>query len=158
MEFDSRALQKEIDVYLRTYAIAYCKKASQELCKMAKYAIQRFYNDYTPDYYDRTFDLLRNSYSPYYHDNGKAIYGGVRIHSENMKPYKGAGLSEFQIASRTWLQGHHGFRGTDPYEAIHTYPPVALVQMEMGNKKFLNDLNKYAEKEALKKEYAILQF
>lgn len=158
MYINERGLQKDINKYLKTFAETYCKQAQQEITEMARDAIQKFYDSYDPNYYNRTDDLLHNSYSPYYHNNGRNVYGGVRIHSNNMQPYKGAGISEFDIASSAWREGLHGFEERDPYMRIHTFPPIAMVQIEMGNKSFLNRLQENASNVAEKQQYSFLVF
>ena len=154
MEFNEKDFQKDIDKWMRTYAETYCKQASREITEMAKDAIQKFYDHYTPKYYDRTEDLLKKSYSPYYHDNGRKIYGGVRISSANMKPYKGAGISQYEIATSAWRKGLHGFEERDKNNTIHSFPPIAMVQISMGNKSFLDGLNKKASDAAKKQNYS----
>lgn len=155
---NNKELQKDISKYLKTYAEAYCKQAAKEITEMASEAIQKFYDDYTPNYYNRTDDLLNNSYSPYYHNNGKAIYGGVRISSANMQPYKGAGISQYEIASSAWRQGLHGFEQRDKDNRIHTFPPIVMVQIGMGNKKFLDRLNDVGSEAAKKQTYSSFSF
>ena len=141
MEFNEKDFQDDIDKWMRTYAEAYCKQATKEITRMAENAIERFYQDYAPNngkpwYYNRTEDLLNNSYSPYYHDNGRRIYGGVRISSANMQPYLGAGISQFEIATSAWRKGIHGFEERDKNNLILTRSPIAMVQREMKNKHF----------------------
>lgn len=166
MYINERELQKDINKYLKTFAETYCKQASKEITKMAENAINKFYDDYCPIYYDRTFDLLHNSYSPYYHNNGRNVYGGVRISSERMQDYKNSWsdfsnwktTSAYDVASWTWKAGYHGYEDGDSRRPIHTFPPIAMVQMEMGNKSFLNRLQKNASSVAEKQQYSFLMF
>ena len=158
MELNDMALRQDIQKWMRAYAEAYCKQATKEITEMASEAIDKFYQDYTPKYYNRTEDLLNNSYSPYYHDNGKAIYGGVRISSARMQPYVGAGISQFDIASSAWRKGLHGFEQRDKDNRIHSFPPVAMVQMGMGDKSFLNRLNNIGSEAAKKQKYSTFTF
>jgi len=166
MYVDERVLQKDINKYLKTFAETYCKQAAKEITNIAEDAINKFYDDYSPIYYDRTFDLLHNSYSPYYHNNGKAIYGGVRISSHKMQDYinsYGMGgqwstTSAFDVVSWTWKAGYHGYEGGESSRPIHTFPPIAMVQMEMGNKSFLDKLQKNASSIAEKQQYSVLTF
>ena len=154
MEFNEKDFQKDIDKWMRTYAEAYCKQAQKDITRMAENAIDNFYREYTPIYYNRTDDLLNNSYSPYYHDNGRRIYGGVRISSANMQPYNGAGISQYEIATSAWRKGIHGFEERDKNNLILTRSPIAMVQREMKNKHFLNGLMKYASDVAKKQNYS----
>lgn len=158
MQINDKELQKDINKYLKTFAETYCKQAAKEITEMAKDSIQKFYDNYTPKYYNRTDDLLNNSYSPYYHNNGRNVYGGVRISSANMQPYKGVGISAYEIASSAWRQGLHGFEERDKNNRIHTFPPIAMVQMGMGDKKFLDRLQNNASSVAEKQHYSILKF
>lgn len=156
MVFNQKDLEDDIQKYLYTFADAYCRDARVEITKMAKYAIEQFYQDYTPNYYDRTDDLKNNSYTPYYHNNGKAIYGGVRINSEKMKPYQPGTKSEtdpFEVASFAW----HGWHG-DPIRGIYTTPPLNMVKEMMKESNFLNKIQTNAERVATSQEYSILQF
>ena len=158
MELNDIALRQDIQKWMRTYAEAYCKQAAKEITAMASQAIDRFYQEYTPKYYNRTEDLLNNSYSPYYHDNDRKIYGGVRISSANMQPYKGAGISQYEIASTAWLEGLHGFRGHDSSDGILTFPPVDKVLSGMQNRSFLNRLNDIGSNAAKKQSYSSFTF
>lgn len=157
MAINERALEKEIKKYLKTYAETYCRQASKELTEFAKDAIQKFYDDYTPKYYNRTYDLLNNSFEPYYHNNGRVIYGGVRITSSAMQPYRGAGISQHEIASSAWRIGLHGFNNRDPYDRIYTAPPLYYVREKMNEKTFLDKLNKIGETVAKKQKYTYLK-
>ena len=147
------SLEKDLEKWVKSYSEGYCKQAASLITLMARDAIDLFYAQYVPIYYNRTDDLLHNSYSPYYHNNGRTIYGGVRINSDKMQPYKGAGITEHQIAYNAWQHGEHGFENKDPGQKIHTYPPIDMVRHAMGEKKFLDDLNKHALAVAKKEKY-----
>ena len=90
---NKKALEKDVEKYLKTFAEAYADTAANEITKFAQQAIQRFYDHYTPKYYDRTDDLKKNSFSKYKHNNGNQYYGGVRISTYNMSPYVVGGLN-----------------------------------------------------------------
>lgn len=154
MSFENE-IEKDLKKWVKTYAEAYCRKAAIELTKTAKYAIQKFYDDYKPRYYDRTFDLKYNSYALYYHNNGKKIYGGVRISADKMQDYKN-GTSANDVVGWTWFEGRHGFLGHDIDYPIYTYPPINIVREKCDNPIFLKELTNYATKEAKKQSYSIL--
>lgn len=157
-KIDEVALRNDIRKYMKTYAETYCKEAAKEITKMAGEAINQFYNDYTPDYYNRTDDLKYNSYSPYYHNNGRVVYGGVRINSDRMRDYIHGNqiTSAFDVASWTWLHGYHGHRGNG--SNIYTYPPITIVQMGMYDPKFLQRLQDTGEKSAKNQTYRTIKF
>ena len=150
-----QSLEKDLKKWVKTYAQAYCKQAAIELTETAKYAIQKFYNDYDPDYYDRTYNLLNNSYSLYYHNNGKKIYGGVRISSVNMNDYKN-GTTANDVVGWTWFEGKHGFYDYDVDYPIYTYPPINIVKEKRNDPVFLKKLTDIATKEAKRQSYEVL--
>lgn len=153
---NQKLLEQDVEKYLRTFAKVYCRNAQVEATKMAKYAIKQFYKDYKPDYYDRTFDLRDNSYSPYYHDNGMRIYGGVRINSDNMQPYNRGTKYEtdpFEVADVAW----HGWHGV-PIRGIYTTPPLDIVKQMMAEENFLYKIRNNAESAAKSQSYTYLRF
>lgn len=154
MSFE-KSLEKDLQKWVKTYAEAYCRQAALELTETAKYAIQKFYDDYNPRYYDRTYDLRDNSYSLYYHNNGRKIYGGVRISAINMQDYKN-GTSADDVVGWTWFEGKHGFLDHDMDYPIYTYPPINIVREKRDDAAFLQKLTDYATKEAKKQSYQIL--
>lgn len=147
-EINTTALREDISKYLKTYARSYAKGAADAGPKLAKNAIQAFYDSYNPQRYLRVDNLKRNSFSRYYHDNGNVVYGGVRIHSDAMNDYAEGNWDKFQVASETWLRGRHGY--------IYTFPPVSMVKIALGQ--LSTTLQKKAEKEALNQKYNVLTF
>ena len=163
IKVDTKGLEDDIIKYMRTFSKAYAKEGSKQITKKAQSCIEMFYRDYTPKYYDRTYDLKNNSYVPYYHDNGKAYYGGVRITADFMSPYYSGGIMNhtytepITIAQLAW----HGWHG-DPtgyngrFEPIRTTPPLDVLTDFVHNETFLNFMYKYAENKATKQKYKYL--
>ena len=122
-----------------------------------------FYNDYRPKYYDRTFDLLRNSYIPYLHNNGTTYYGGVRITSDLMSPYISgsymghASTDPYIIAQLGW----HGWHG-DPtgyngrFDPIRTTSPLDVLTNFVYSGNLVDTISKYADKKAREETYQYL--
>lgn len=158
MSVNKKDLEKDIKKWVDSYAKTYCHKAAKEITRFAKNAIDLFYSQYEPKFYNRMDDLKNNSYTPYYHNNGRIVYGGVLISANKMQPYNGAGITKEEIAMGTWRHGLHGFENHNPSEKIHTYPPIVMVQLAMNDKKFLDNLDKYASMIARKQKYTSLNF
>lgn len=154
MILNEKLIEKDVKLWLRTYAETYCRQATNEITAMASLAINKFYQDYTPKYYDRTLDLLKNSYSPYYHDNGKRIYGGVRISADQMQVYKDGTPAE-RVVGWTWFQGKHGYKDNSP---ILTYPPLLMVKEWIQDESFLKKLRINATNTAKRQTYTYLKF
>lgn len=163
---NQKLLREDIEKYLRVFAETYCKKGEANITKLAHYAMQEFYRDYTPKYYDRTYDLYdpkkkhkqsNGSVIPYYHNNGDAIYGGVKISSENMslyQPFSANPTDPFEVASFAW-NGWHGH----PLRDIYMSPtPLEIVRKMMNKKRFLYEMRIAAERVATSQKYSILKF
>ncbi len=138
-EIDSTALQKNIKRQLRLYATAYMEQAAMELTKVAQIAIEKFYEDYTPLYYIRTYNLLHNSYAPFYRNDGYRVYGGVQLSSQDMEDYR-YGASKQDILEWTWVQGYHGY-SRRAWQEIRTTPPSDIIKQAMNDKKLLKRLD-----------------
>lgn len=156
MIVNEKDLKDDVEKFLRSYAESYVQKAKHDITEFAKSAILEFYEEYTPTYYDRTFDLRDKSYSPYYRNTGKALYGGVTINTRNMQDYKGA--TAYEVADMSWIHGFHG----DPngyngrFSPIRTAPPIDKVKNKMRNKAFLNELSDFGYQHAKSQKYKII--
>lgn len=110
------------------------KEASQKLCSYTRELINRYYADYTPELYIRTWNM-RNSYEPFF-KNGSVYYGGVKISGDNMHEYPGIKddpIKPWDFMSTyiynpagTWHGGnYHGGYGKPAsfsfYNELHTY-------------------------------------
>ena len=165
IKMDLSGLEGDIRKYLKTYAKSYAKQAEKQFTKNAQTCIEMFYNDYSPIYYDRTFDLLNNSYKPYFKNNGTTYYGGVRITADFMSPYYSGGIMSHTYTDPIVIAqlGWHGWHG-DPtgyngrFNPIHTTPPLDMLMDFASNSSFINIIENYAEKNALKQTYKYLQF
>ena len=163
IKVDTKGLEDDIIKYMRTFSKAYAKEGSKQITKKAQSCIEMFYRDYTPKYYDRTYDLKNNSYVPYYHDNGKSFYGGVRITADYMRPYYSGGimshtytdpLTVAQLAWHGWHGDPTGYNGR--FDPIRTTPPLDVLTGFVHNETFLDLMYKYAEKKATKQKYKYL--
>lgn len=164
---NKKALEKDVEKYLKTFAEAYADTAANEITKFAQQAIQRFYDYYTPKYYDRTDDLKKNSFSKYKHNNGNQYYGGVRISTYNMSPYVVGGLNNrrfidpFYIARPAWEKGIHGSEnGINGRYSAHrdAIPPLEVLQKEVDKLQFRKKIENIARNAAKKQQYQFLRF
>lgn len=165
VKIDTTGLKTDIRKYLKTYAKNYAKEASNQITLKAKSCIEMYYNDYSPRYYIRTEDLLKNSYVSYYKSNGTTFYGGVRITSDYMSPYYSRGIMNSNytdpiiIAQLAW----HGWHG-DPtgyngkFTPIYTTPPLDILREFVYNNRLSEIVSSYAEEKAVKQKYVYLKF
>lgn len=155
-KINKNAIKKDVEKYLKTFAKTYADEASKELTNAASNKIGQYYKDYTPKYYDRTDDLLKNSFSKYTHNNGRKYYGGVLINSEKMQSYHND--KAYTVAFNSWVEGYHG----DPtgyggkFEPIRTTPPLNMLLDTFENKDFRNKIKAIASKKAKSQKYYYL--
>ena len=160
---DTKGLEDDILKYMKTFSKAYAKEGSKQITQKAQSSIEMFYEDYTPKYYDRTFNLKDKSYVPYYHDNGKAFYGGVRITSDFMSSYSSGGYMSHTytepiiIAQLAWHGWHGDPTGYDGrFDPIRTTPPLDILTRFIHDKSFLDLTYRYADNIAIKQKYKYL--
>lgn len=80
-------------------------------------AIELFYNSYTPQQYDRKWQL-RKSYRPYYRNaHGTRFHGGVEICTDKMEDVHS---DPNEVVLSYALAGWHG----NPNRGIYTHPPI----------------------------------
>lgn len=156
VEINKKAVKEisvNIEQALKEYRILCAAKTADKLTKKAQESIRQFYADYPPKVYDRTFELLKNSYKRYYKNNGRTVYAGVEITSQDMSPYETSPRShEYTVSPTTVAQlGWHGFHG-DPtgyngrFEPIVTPAPLEKLKKYYQSRSFQPDV----EAEALK--------
>lgn len=147
----------EVEDFLHTYAKTFCKHAAEEITKTAESTIEAFYNDYDPKWYHRT-GYIKDSYHYYYHDNGRRVYGGVRIDAKDMKTYKKRvadgwiDRDPWLVMESVWEGGWHGIYGYHTEERM-TPTPLEIVQEKMNDQKFISELDKLATQAAKSKSY-----
>ena len=155
----TKNLEKDILKYLKTFSKAYAQEASKQFTQQAKTCIEMFYKDYTPNYYDKTFDLLNSSYAPYFNDNGKSYCGGVRITSLFITQHLSSGYTNNTYTS-TQLAWHR--LNDDPtgynenFTHIRTISPLTVLTNMVKDKSFLYSIYGCAEKIAIKQNYKYL--
>ena len=165
-EIDIAALRSDVEKYVTTYAIEYSNRAAEEFTKEAKDVISiAYYDQYSPDYYDRTDDLRNNSYYKYKKKKGDTYYGGVIISSRDMSDY----INSWSVLGNTtitpaanvvewaWGEGYHGYKNGNPGNPIYTSPPPLFV---LWNKLQIKaqELQDEAESIAKSQSYAVLKF
>lgn len=140
-KLDKKIIEDDINKLTKIYCYAIRDIAAEEFTKCAMLVIQWFYQTYTPSQYDRTYNLMNNSYRPYKNISGDALYGGVQISSEWMDEYEQSPSVKFLqtyggnpsgIADITWRKGYHGMEKRtrpSPYRKLlnYTYKNDALI-------------------------------
>lgn len=140
-------LEKELKQYNTVYSTVGAKEASRLFVQATQQALGIFYSSYSPEHYEREFNILANSYSPYLHNNGSIRYGGVRLSPERMHPYRRQGISTAEIWNGVMHFGLHGWAAmTDaPYNFIYEAAP-----------EIVREANEIAKAAAMSQGYQVL--
>lgn len=164
-------LKKECKKYYTAYAKGYAEAARKEYTSAAEKAINEFYLAYDPKYYDRTFDLLKNSYEPYYDNHGNRIDGGVKISPDNMSDYATSysidenmkvvannSTPKEEVFERTWYGGYHGDPNNPHFDsgAQQTTPPIDIFLSIIKQGSVQNRIQVAARRAAQNQSYSIL--
>ena len=161
MYIDMEKINADVNTYLTSFAEAYVRYAQKELTEVARRSIIDFYRDpvfdnsppFRPAYYKRTGNLARNSYSSYYKNNGRVKYGGVRIHSNNMKEvYDNA--SAFEVAILSYVGGIHGHPSAG---IVSKQPPLDKIRDFHKSKKFRDSAFEVGMKAARAQSYTYMK-
>ena len=117
MKFNTKALKKDINLYMRTFGEAYIKDAVKQIENEAKNCVMYFYSTYTPKVYDRTYQFLDNSVTSKVWKSKCSLSGYIDLMSDitggNMI-YGSSELSDIEIRGANW----NGYR----YNADNTSP------------------------------------
>ena len=153
MKFDTSALKKDINLYMRTFGEAYIKDAVKQIENEAKNCVMYFYSTYTPKVYDRTYQFLDNSVTSEVWKSKDSFSGYIDFMSDitggNMI-YGSSELSDVQIRGANW----NGYR----YNADDTSPsPLYYLYDFFDNGKFNNSAIRKAMSIARNQSYSCIK-
>lgn len=104
-------LKQDLHMLSHSISSSLAHKISDEMAQEYQYVIDRFYSEYSPEYYRRHADRgmkpgLEKTFKKYYKNPHNTIYyGGIEISSDNM--YNDYHDSEDKVLS-SFLNGYHG--------------------------------------------------
>lgn len=112
----------DLKKYASTVCVSLAGQVRDELYETARYAIEEFYNDYSPLYYKRHFyNFKEKSFFKYYKNpHNSIIRGGIELSSEQMDDiYRAETEYVFDLV-------YHGFHGNVEAlpRSISNIPPV----------------------------------
>ena len=153
MKFDTRALKNDINSYLNTFAQTYVEDAIRRVEEKANNCVAYFYDDFKPEVYQRTFQLLDNSVTSETYKNKDSYSGYVDLMSDVVNDkyiYGDPILTDYEIREENWNGGR--FKGDS------TNPSPLFYLMEFFNKrKFNNNAINKAKRIARKNEYSCIK-
>ena len=134
---------------LKEYAREICREgaiqARDTIVAATREALQRFYVDYDPLYYDRTYGMLSKSYSPYWrNDHNKKYFGGVVLSPDrlvgNYHCYYSQPLDPEIVFSLVYFEGSHGKIENFGLEPIPKMKPTPYELILEAQNKYIKNL------------------
>lgn len=157
-------ITRDVIKYLSVYSEQCVRIATEMLREKAAEAMKRFYDDYDPIYYNRTYDLKDNSYKTFYKKNGNRYRGGVIVCPDNMSPYASSyGTGAKEVDPMEILQlGWHGFHGHPSNGVSRMSPnPLDIMNEIYDGKKtewFMSTVQSKAKDIAQRQSYECISF
>lgn len=152
----SKELLNDLQKYGNNIAKNIARQARDQLTAEYKYAVERFYDAYTPEQYERKY-TLRDSCSPYYKDShGTRFHGGVRIYADRMADVHND--SNYYILNNA-LEGIHGTPSiavTPPWilEHVLKYRELLFASIDVDD----GGIGSNAIAKAKSEKYSIMKF
>lgn len=148
-----KELKNDIQKFGNNIAKNIAIEVREEITKEYAFAVEQFYNSYSPLQYDRTWQLYK-SYRPYYRNpHGTRYHGGVEICTDKMKDTHADSNEEILGFA---LSGWHGH----PNRGIYT-PPYIYNHIERYRDVLFGYIDEIANKainKAKKEKYTLLRF
>lgn len=119
---------------LKNYSSAVCvslaSKVRDEMYKEAQMAIEEFYNDYDPLYYNRHYyNFRKNSFKKYYKNpHNSIIYGGIELTPSELDDIYRADTD--YVFNLVYL-GYHGNVNMLPYNIFNIPPTMEPTPLEI---------------------------
>lgn len=158
----TRQLYDDLKKYGEQFCVGMATKARDMLTTSAEIAIEMFYQDYTPIYYQRHYYNFREkSFKKFYENkHGHIVRGGVELSSDSMDDiYQDSKNEVFDMV----YAGYHGVASgfNEPYSftPVHVMRPSPLELIEESRDNYINHIDMYSiygYKKAAQKQYETL--
>lgn len=154
-------LKNDVNMLRHSLSSNLAHKISDEMAQEYQYVIDRFYSEYTPDYYTRHSERgmmpgLNKTFKKYYKNPHSTIYyGGIEITSDNMyDDYR----DPKDIVLSSFLNGYHGRPSAGIESSLHPYKHMLKFREHLINELSRSDsaLLSYAKNKAKSLPYKLI--
>lgn len=145
----TQALYDDLKKYSKNFSIGMATQIRDDLTKSAAVAIEAFYQDYTPIYYQRHYYNFREKSFKKYYDNkhNHIIRGGVELSSENMDDiYQDSTQQVFDMVYAGYHGVASGFEEPYTFTPVHVMKPSPLEIIEEYRDNIINHIDWYANR------------
>ena len=162
VDIKNTAIQNDIKLFYDTFSKTITIQASHKIEKFALTEMNGYYNEYDPDYYERTYQMYDWSYKRYAVKGSKFREGGIFIKPEFTEhDPRGKNFSEEDIYINVWDKGIHGveYRYGKNYEPIQGEPDrFGKIERIVASNQFQEEMFNNGISAAVKKKYSVLRF
>lgn len=156
------ALKSDMKMLRHSLSSSLAHKISDEMAEEYQYIIERFYSEYTPQYYIRHADRgmkpgLQKTFRKYYKNPHNTIYyGGIEIFSDNM--YDDYRDSKDKVLT-SFLNGYHGRPSAGVESSLYPYRHMLKFREQLINELGHSDsaLISYARNKAKSLPYNLIK-
>ena len=156
------ALKKDVKMLSHSLSSSLAHKISDEMAQEYQYIIDRFYSEYSPEYYIRHSERgmkpgLEKTFKKYYKNPHNSIYyGGIEITSDKM--YNDYHDSKDKVLN-SFLNGYHGRPSTGIESSVLPYQHMLRFRKTLINELGRSDsaLFSYAKNKAKSLPYQLIR-
>ena len=171
VDLNDAAITNDLQLFFDTFSKTTIREASFEIEKFAKKEMAGYYNEYDPEYYQRTGQMRDWSYKKFHFRKGNFREGGVAILS-GFTNHEPKGISEEEIYESVWDLGLHGrrvnhLRHYGDYLSPVAKDPVYIqgepnrfgkIEKMVASDQFQNKMFNLGVEAAMKQKYSVLRF
>ena len=172
VDINESAITKDLQLFYDTFAANVIDKASYEIESFAKKEIAGYYNEYDPEYYERTGQMYAWSYKRYKVKVGSKYREGGIVINPALTNHEPKGITEAEIYESVWDLGLHGryVRRSRYYGEYFSFVVKDWVYIQgepnrfgkieetVSNSQFQNKMFDLGVKAAMKQKYSVLRF
>lgn len=171
VDLNDAAITNDLQLFFNTFSIVAIKEASNKIEEFAKKEMAGYYNEYDPEYYQRTGQMHDWSYKKFHFRKGNFREGGVAI-LPGFTNHEPKGISEEEIYESVWDLGLHGRRVNHLRHYGDYLSPVAKdpiyiqgepnrfgkIEKMVASDQFQNKMFNLGVEAAMKQKYSVLRF
>lgn len=165
VEINDSAITQDLQKFYSAFAKAATKEAANRIEKFAQIQMNGYYNEYNPEYYERTMQMHDHSYKKFNMNGGNIYEGGVFVNSSfTLHENRDDDFTEEDIYTNVWEKGIHGWRsiptrlGWEPVIIQGKPDRFGEIEKEVQKTSFQNEMFQIGVNAAMKEKYSVLRF
>lgn len=165
VEINDSAITQDLQKFYSTFAKAATKEAANRIEKFAQIQMNGYYNEYDPEYYERTMQMHDHSYQKFNMNSGNIYEGGIFTNSSfTFHESVDDNFTEEDIYTNVWEKGIHGWKvvlsrsGSETVVIQGKPDRFGDIEKEVQKTSFQNEMFRIGVNAAMKEKYSVLRF